>query len=94
MRRAFAILRTGRYDPVIIALPESGGQYEETAAPYQPVKGWKSQPDPADVGTAVELLDAADVENPVPALTECVGNASAGHRCVQVWSVAARYLVY
>lgn len=59
MRRAFTMLRTGRPGPVIIALPESGGEYEERADPYQPVKGWKSQPDPADVATAVELLGEA-----------------------------------
>ena len=62
MRRAFTMLRTGRPGPVIIALPElsvSGGEYEETANPYHPVKGWKSLPDPADVTTAVELLNKA-----------------------------------
>ncbi|HIB99371.1 TPA: hypothetical protein EYO63_06680, partial [Candidatus Poribacteria bacterium] len=66
MRRAFTMLRTGRPGPVIIALPElpvSGGEYEETANPYHPVKGWKSLPDPADVTTAVELLNKA--QNPL-----------------------------
>jgi len=60
MRRAFTMLRTGRPGPVILALPESGGQYDETADPYHPVKGWKSGPDPADVTTAVELLCKAE----------------------------------
>ena len=66
MRRAFTMLRTGRPGPVIIALPElpvSGGEYEETANPYHPVKGWKSLPDPADVTTAIELLNKA--QNPL-----------------------------
>lgn len=59
MRRAFTMLRTGRPGPVILALPESGGQYDETADPYTPVKGWKSIPDPTDVTTAIELLRKA-----------------------------------
>ena len=33
MRRAFTMLRTGRAGPVIVALPESGGEYDETANP-------------------------------------------------------------
>jgi len=60
MRRAFTMLRSGRPGPVIIALPEAGGQYDEAADPYVPVKGWKSAPDPADVTTAVELLRKAE----------------------------------
>ena len=66
MRRAFTMLRTGRPGPVIVALPEfpvSGREYEETANPYHPVKGWKSLPDPMDVTTAVELLNKA--QNPL-----------------------------
>ena len=58
MRRAFTMLRTGRPGPVILALPEPG-EYDETADPYTPIKGWKSAPDPADVTTAVELLRQA-----------------------------------
>jgi acetolactate synthase-1/2/3 large subunit len=61
MRRAFTMLRTGRPGPVILALPEARGQqYDETADPYTPVKGWKSAPDPADVTTAIELLSKAE----------------------------------
>ena len=56
MRRAFTMLRTGRPGPVILAIPEATGQYDETADPYTPVKGWKALPDPADVRTAVEML--------------------------------------
>ena len=56
MRRAFTMLRSGRPGPVILAVPNAAGSYDETADPYQPVKGWKSAPDPADITTAVELL--------------------------------------
>ena len=59
MRRAFTMLRTGRPGPVILALPEAGGEYDETADPYTPVKGWKSLPDPSDVTAAIELLGKA-----------------------------------
>ena len=60
MRRAFTMLRTGPPGPVVIAIPNADAQYDETADPYIPVKGWKSVPDPADVAGAVELLLKAD----------------------------------
>ena len=60
MRRAFTMLRTGPPGPVVIAIPNADAQYDETADPYIPVKGWKSAPDPADVAGAVELLLKAD----------------------------------
>ena len=60
MRRAFTMLRTGRPGPVVIAIPDSHAQYDETAAPYIPVKGSKFAPDPADVAAAVELLLKAE----------------------------------
>ena len=56
MRRAFTMLRSGRPGPVVIAIPDADAQYDETADPYIPVKGWKSVPDPADVTSAVDLL--------------------------------------
>ena len=56
MRRAFTMLRTGRPGPVVIAVPDSQGLYDESADPYVPVKGWKSVPDPADVSAAADLL--------------------------------------
>ena len=56
MRRAFTMLRSGRPGPVVIAIPDADAQYDETADPYIPVKGWKSAPDPADVTLAVDLL--------------------------------------
>ena len=56
MRRAFTMLRTGRPGPVILAIPDADGLYDETADPYLPVKGWKSAPDPADVSAAIDLL--------------------------------------
>ena len=60
MRRAFTTLRTGRPGPVVIAIPDSHAQYDETADPYIPVKGFKFAPDPADVAAAVELLLKAE----------------------------------
>jgi len=59
MRRAFTMLRTGRPGPVILAVPDPVGQYDETADPYVPVKGWKSAPDPADVTLAIDMLSKA-----------------------------------
>ena len=60
MRRAFTMLRTGRPGPVVIAIPDSHAQYDETADPYIPVKGSKFAPHPADVPAAVELLLKAE----------------------------------
>ena len=59
MRRAFTMLRTGRPGPVVLAIPDAGGFYDETADPYVPVKGWKSAPNPEDVARAIELLLSA-----------------------------------
>ena len=63
MRRAFTMLRTGRPGPVILAVPDPTGQYDENADPYVPVKGWKSAPDPDDVSHAIDLLLRA--QNPL-----------------------------
>jgi thiamine pyrophosphate-dependent acetolactate synthase large subunit-like protein len=59
MRRAFTALRTGRPGPVLITVPRALGEYDPEAHPYRPVKGWRSAPDPADVGAAVQALLAA-----------------------------------
>jgi acetolactate synthase I/II/III large subunit len=59
MRRAFTMLRSGRPGPVILAVPNATATYDETADPYNVVRGWKSAPDPADVRAAVEQLLAA-----------------------------------
>jgi acetolactate synthase-1/2/3 large subunit len=75
MRRAFTMLRTGRPGPVILAVPDAAGQYDETADPYVPVKGWKSSPDPADVRLAVEMLLKA--QNPLVYVGEGVIYADA-----------------
>ena len=56
MRRAFTLLRSGRPGPVILAIPNATANYDETADPYHPVKGWKTAPDPDDVRAAVALL--------------------------------------
>lgn len=63
MRRAFTMLRSGRPGPVVIAIPNSDAQYDETVDPYLPVKGSKSLPDPSDVSGAIDLLLKA--ENPL-----------------------------
>jgi len=60
MRRAFTMLRNGRPGPVILAIPDPTGLYDETVDPYTPVKSYKSAPDPADVTTAIELLLKAE----------------------------------
>jgi acetolactate synthase-1/2/3 large subunit len=56
MRRAFTMLRSGRPGPVVLAVPNAAGTYDENADPYIPVKGWKSAPDPADVSSVIDLL--------------------------------------
>jgi acetolactate synthase-1/2/3 large subunit len=75
MRRAFTMLRTGRPGPVILAVPDASGQYDETADPYIPVKGWKSAPDPADVTLAIDMLLKA--QNPLAYVGEGVIYADA-----------------
>ncbi len=56
MRRAFTMLRSGRPGPVVLSVPDPSGEYDESADPYTPVRGWKSAPDPEDVSAAVDLL--------------------------------------
>ena len=63
MRRAFTMLRSGRPGPVVLAVPDPAGTFDETIDPYKPVKGWKSAPDPADVTTAIDLL--LEAKNPL-----------------------------
>ena len=63
MRRAFTMLRSGRPGPVVLAVPNAAGIYDETVDPYTPPKGWKSAPDPSDVTTAVDLIMGA--QNPL-----------------------------
>jgi acetolactate synthase-1/2/3 large subunit len=63
MRRAFTMLRTGRPGPVVLAIPDADGLYDEAADPYIPVKGWKSLPNPDDVKAAVGLL--LEAQNPL-----------------------------
>jgi acetolactate synthase-1/2/3 large subunit len=59
MRRAFTMLRTGRPSPVLLQLPGGLEEYEEDNYPYEPVKGWRSQADPADVRQAVRAIREA-----------------------------------
>ena len=56
LRRAFTMLRSGRPGPVVLAVPNAAGIFDETVDPYSPVKGWKSAPDPSDVAIAADLL--------------------------------------
>ena len=63
MRRAFTLLRSGRPGPVILAVPDPTGTYDETAGPYQPVRGSKTAPVPEDVARAVDLL--LNAQNPL-----------------------------
>ena len=56
MRRAFTLLRSGRPGPVILAIPDAAGTYDDTADPYVPVQGSKAAPDPAAVRAAGALL--------------------------------------
>lgn len=77
MRRAFTMLRSGRPGPVVLAVPDASGTYDETSDPYRPVKGWKSAPDPADVKIAVDLLLAA--QHPILYVGEGVIYASASN---------------
>ena len=56
MRRAFTMLRTGRPGPVVLAIPDAYGVYDDAEDPYLPVEGWKSVPNPVDVSAAVDLL--------------------------------------
>jgi thiamine pyrophosphate-dependent acetolactate synthase large subunit-like protein len=59
VRRAYTLMRTGRPGPVLLVVPRDLGEYDEDEFPYEPVKGWRSAPDPADVKAAVKALLAA-----------------------------------
>lgn len=59
LRRAFTHLRSGRPGPVLLIVPRDLGEYDESAHPYVPVKGWRSGPDPDDVTAAIKALRAA-----------------------------------
>jgi len=63
MRRAFTQLRSGRPGPVLLTIPRNLAEYDDEEFPYEPVKGWKSAPDPDDVKAAVKALLAA--KNPL-----------------------------
>ena len=63
MRRAFSMLRSGRPGPVVLAVPDATGTFDETADPYFPPKGYKAGPNPDDVNTAVDLL--LNAKNPL-----------------------------
>ncbi|NLT74364.1 MAG: hypothetical protein GXX94_09280 [Chloroflexi bacterium] len=56
LRRAFTLLRTGRRGPVLVTMPRALGAYDPEQYPYQPVKGWRAAPDPADVSLAIGAL--------------------------------------
>jgi acetolactate synthase-1/2/3 large subunit len=58
MRLAFSYLRSGRPGPVILELPMDvmHGEFDDSMFYYKPVKGYKSQGNPADVEKVVKLL--------------------------------------
>ena len=80
MRRAFTMLRSGRPGPVVLAVPDPTGTYDETADPYHPVKGWKHAPVPEDVALAIDLLTKA--RNPLIYAGEGVIYAGASQELV------------
>ena len=80
MRRAFSMLRSGRPGPVVLAVPNSAGIYDETADPYFPVRAYKSAPDPSDVVRAIDLL--MDAANPLIYAGEGVIYAGASEQLV------------
>ena len=59
LRRAFSMLRSGRPGPVVLAVPNAAGIYDETVDPYYPVRGYRSGPDPSDVAQAIDLIMGA-----------------------------------
>ena len=59
MRRAFTMLRNGSPGPVVIAVPDPSGQYDETQDPYYPVESWKYGPTNQDISRAIDLLSEA-----------------------------------
>jgi acetolactate synthase-1/2/3 large subunit len=61
MRRAYVALRTGRPGPVLLELPADIAAEEGPAdLRYEPVPGWRTAPDPADVERAIDLVLAAE----------------------------------
>jgi len=59
IRRAFALLRSGRPGPVLITLPRGLGEYDDEQYPYTPVKPVRFAPDPAAIELAAQALAAA-----------------------------------
>ena len=86
MRRAFTLLRSGRPGPVILAVPDPTGTYDETADPYSPVKGWKHGPVREDVGMAIDLLTRA--QKPLIYVGEGVIYAGASEELVALAEMA------
>ena len=86
MRRAFTLLRSGRPGPVVLAVPDPTGTYDETADPYHPVRGFKTAPVPEDVALAVDLL--ANAQNPLIYAGEGVVYAGASQELVEFAEMA------
>ena len=82
MRRAFSMLRSGRPGPVVLAVPNSAGIYDETVDPYYTVRDYKAAPDPSDVVTAIDLL--IDAANPLIYAGEGVIYAGASNELVSL----------
>ncbi len=59
--RAFHLMRTGKPGPVLLEIPNEVFNAEfEGDIDYEPIRVWRSAPDPADVQTAAEILSAAE----------------------------------
>jgi thiamine pyrophosphate-dependent acetolactate synthase large subunit-like protein len=62
LRRAFSLLRSGEPGPVLVELPQdvTAAHVDEGALAYEPVRGYRSAGDPADVAEAARLLLVAE----------------------------------
>jgi acetolactate synthase-1/2/3 large subunit len=60
MTRAYTMLRTGRRGPILIQLPKSLEDYDDSEFKYKSPKGWKHPGNPKDIKAAARALLSAD----------------------------------